>query len=148
MKNEIFKLIFILLMVSSCHSDCEKYVCSLDINNNSLSTLSIYFSNSYPDTGLYKNLADLGCSLIKPNSTCECINRISWKDHINELCKGGKLTIFVFSKDTINKYTWDSVEAKYKVLKRYAISIEDFQKRGWKIEYPYDSTRGKLNVWP
>jgi len=148
MKNGIFKLIFILLIVPSCSHDCDKDVCSFDFKNNSLSTLSIYFSNSYPDTGLFKTLGDLGCSLIKPNSNCECPSRGSWKDHINQLCKGGKLTLFVFSKDTINKYTWESVKANYNVLIRYELSIEDFQNRNWKVEYPYDSTKGKLSVWP
>lgn len=35
----------------------------------------------------------------------------------------------------------------YNILQRYDLSHEDLKKRNYVIEYPYDSTKGKLKVW-
>jgi hypothetical protein len=38
------------------------------------------------------------------------------------------LSIYFFSQDTLNKYSWEEIQRDYKILRRYDLSIEDIHK--------------------
>lgn len=135
----LFISLFSVQLLSSCIKDAALPgdIGVIKINNNSSENIELDYSNSYPDTSLKtNNLGDCDCGKIKPKSTCECNSRYGWKDHIKTMCKGGKLMLFIFNKDTINKYSWDTVVSKYKVSKRFELSIEDLENSNWTITYP------------
>ena len=45
------------------------------------------------------------------------------------------LMFFVFSVDTLDKYSWDEIREGYMVLKRYDLSITDLDSLNWTITY-------------
>jgi hypothetical protein len=55
--------------------------------------------------------------------------------------------------DTINKYSWEEIQRDYKVLRRYDLSVEDFnllyKKNGdSEILYPPDERMKYMKMYP
>jgi len=46
------------------------------------------------------------------------------------------ISIFVLSKDTLDKYSWDRISSDYNILMRYDLDLEDLKKQSWTISYP------------
>lgn len=46
------------------------------------------------------------------------------------------LSVFVFDAQVLENTPWDTVKAKYMVLKRYDLSLDDLNKSKWIITYP------------
>lgn len=47
-----------------------------------------------------------------------------------------KAKIYIFSLDTLNKYTWKEIRAKSNYLRRYDISHHEMDSMNWTIIYP------------
>ena len=43
---------------------------------------------------------------------------------------------YVFSVDTLEKYSWEEIREGYKILKRYDLSMDDLDSLDWTITYP------------
>jgi hypothetical protein len=50
--------------------------------------------------------------------------------------KKDRLTVFILSKDTVDKYAWDIVRDKYMILKRYEFNAKELTEMGGEIVYP------------
>lgn len=46
------------------------------------------------------------------------------------------LSVFIFDAKVLESNSWDTVKAKYLVLKRYDLSLDDLEKMNWTITYP------------
>ena len=47
-----------------------------------------------------------------------------------------KVMVFVFDAQVLETTPWDTVKAKYLVLKRYDLSLQDLESMNWTITYP------------
>ena len=61
--------------------------------------------------------------------------KTAWGDLFKKMPKD-TLSIYIFNADTLSKYSWEEIRNGYKVLRRYDISIQDVEKRSYKIVYP------------
>lgn len=46
------------------------------------------------------------------------------------------LMFFVFSRDTLNKYSWEEIKRDYKILKRIDITGRELDDQDWTITNP------------
>ena len=51
------------------------------------------------------------------------IDSDNWEEEIEFLPKD-TLSIFIFSTDTLNKYSWEEVRRDYKILRRYDLRFK------------------------
>ena len=100
------------------------------IENNSVMYISYYAE--YID-----DLPEVKPSLveIKPNSYDYLYDNDIGDDDFGRLSKE-ELTIFIFSNDTLNKYSWDYINKSNLYLKRYDLDENELTNMNWIITYP------------
>jgi hypothetical protein len=59
----------------------------------------------------------------------------AWENYVNH-CENGKLRIFIFSIDTLNKYNWKDINENERYLTKREFSVEDLNKLNWEIRLP------------
>ena len=145
------KYIQLLLLLFVGFVSCESWggMHGMYIENNSDLEISFYaysllpisnlYGEFYPDTLLKQDtLPDYSLYHIKPHSR-------SWAGtgfNYREIKKGyipyynDTLMFFVFSRDTLNKYSWEEIKRDYKILKRYDITGRQLNEQNWIIKYP------------
>ena len=89
-----------------------------------------YASYNYPDTNLATNKPLL--QTISPYASTKVISKEKWEDVLPK----DTLIIFILSKDTVDKYTWEKIRSTYNILKRYDLSLEDLENLSWTVIYP------------
>ncbi len=109
---------YTLTMVASEHENDNKY------------------TGLYPDTLLPPEDLKTLCKKIDPMSDCRLGVRMPKETIINRYGENDTLLFFVFSPDTLNKYSWDEIREGYKIIKRYDLRIEDLESMNWTITYP------------
>lgn len=127
-------ILFVLLVVL-CSASCEKlvdHVYSIKIQNNTNDTLLFFESYNYPDTSIAQDKPIL--KRIYPKN----YNYLDSKDDWDEVLAAPKdtLSIFILSKDTVDKYNWERIRSDYNILKRYDLSLNDLKRMNWTITYP------------
>lgn len=157
MINIIFSLM--LLGSFSCKDFPEKSY-DLQIKNNSNVDICCYFylvweggNNGvvYPDTLLCFDKKELICiNTLEKYNTSRPVGPIT--EWISSLPQD-TLSIFIFSKDTLDKYSWPEVQSGYKILQRYDLSLEDFKKLSDKngipvITYPPSEAMKDMKMYP
>ena len=150
MKTKIVYLLLVFLFSSCILKDIyeltKKEYIAIKIINNSKSYIAYYpysflpislmYGEFYPDTLLPKDNIVYYCGSIPPMKT-EYYETIYTSKEIREKYEEKDLLIFfVFSVDTLNKYSWDEIREGYKILKRYDLSIHDLDSINWTITYP------------
>ena len=58
------------------------------------------------------------------------------------------LSIFIFSTDTLNKYSWEEVRRDYKILKWYDLSYEDCKLLKFRVPYPPTPAMSRMKMYP
>lgn len=114
------------------------YDTRLTFINNSQKSIYVSISDIYKDTNyvfVNYNPANMPNEYkILPNETKVPIKPIgSWeKVYSNQ----SKLSFYVFDAQIMETIPWDTIKAKYLVLKRYDLSLKDLQQMNWTIIYP------------
>ena len=54
-----------------------------------------------------------------------------FKEYPNDI-----LMLYLFDRDTLAANTWDTIVAEYNLLKRYDLTLDSLERRGWKVNYP------------
>lgn len=105
----------------------------------SLLPISRLYGEFYPDTLLKQDtLKDYSLSHVKPHSHIWVGTGFNYR----EIKKGNipyyndTLMFFVFSRDTLKKYSWEEIKKNYKILKRYDITGRQLNDQNWTITYP------------
>ena len=136
-KNAIINIIFGLILLEgfSCGNWAqERY--GLEINNNSNINIYCYFylvwkgGNEgvvYPDTTLVSLRTDEAINIKAGQAFHDSRPGVPITEWILSL-PSDTLSVFFFSKDTLNAYSWEVVQHDYKILQRYDLSIEDIHK--------------------
>ncbi len=126
--------IVFLLSLMLCGYSCEKVVDHTNfirVHNNTNDTIQVYAGYNYPDTLL--SLEKPGLVMIYPNTKNGGLeSKTDWKDKV----ESDTLSIFILSKDTVDRYSWDKIRSDYNVLKRYDINLDDLEKQKWTVTYP------------
>jgi hypothetical protein len=122
----------IMTMLLSVYS-CEFFVDHgyfIKVQNKANVTIWCYASYNYPDISLAVNKPLL--QMIKPQVYTKLESKEDWK----KVLPKDTIVIFILSKDTVDKYTWDRIRDEYNILKRYDLSIEDLEEQNWVVAYP------------
>ncbi len=131
MKMNILAVLSIIL----CSASCEKmvdHVYSIKIQNNTNDTLLFYESYNYPDTSIAQKKPIL--IRVYPKDYSYLDSKKDWDKVL--VSPKDTLSIFILSKDTVDKYSWDKIRSDYNVLKRYDLSLDDLKNLSWKVTYP------------
>ena len=155
MKSIKFFLLLFLSMLTSCVLfDPPRHVFQdLYFVNNSNSYVSFYpysfslailkYEMFYPDTLLppldteYVSFDDFHKVLPMKSYTLHTIlEQIHLKEIPDITRKDSLLMFYVFSVDTLEKYSWEEIREGYRILKRYDLSYEDLDSLNWTITYP------------
>jgi len=155
MKSIILLLIGTFILISAkCKKDSiDTKNVPLYFRNNSNHLIYIYINDDeqykavYSDT-LITNFEMRVNGPIKSH-TSEMITEggASWKNIFEVTVPNDTLSLFVIAEDTLHKYSWGTIRSSYLIMQRYDLSLQDLEKRNFEIEYPYDSTRGKMKVY-
>jgi len=130
------KILIILSTIFLISSSCEKiadHSYTIEIKNNSNQIIDICAAYIVPDTLL---------PLEKPKLIEIQIGKYEelYDKNVNDpkfvKFKTEKLSVFVLSKDTVDKYSWDMIRTTSKILKRYEIMEIDLINMGGSVVYP------------
>ena len=135
-----------LLLLFVGFVSCEPWggMHGIQVENNSDLEISFYsysllYGQFYPDTILKRDtLKDYSISHVKPHSQIWVGTGFNYR----EIKKGNipyyndTLMFFVFSRDTLNKYSWEEIKRDNKILKRYDITGRQLNDQNWTIIYP------------
>jgi len=155
MRNTVRNLIvlscFFLFFCGECKkAPNEKH--SIKLTNSSQSSIGYYFAlggkfgNYYSDTIPPASNDYIGKDL-GSNKTFYYYFGGSQENLFTGLPKD-TLSVYVFSSDTLSKYPWAEVRNKYKVLKRYDLSLYDLNKLDWTITYPPSTEMKDVKMFP
>ncbi|MEM6396326.1 MAG: hypothetical protein AAF741_08270 [Bacteroidota bacterium] len=132
-------MILIILLVSSCKTtDIES---TIQIRNNSDQSISTFIALpievgfAYPDTILPLNELPMQSAVLGQQNFYDFST--SLEDVLSEL-PNDTLSIFYFSTDTLNKYSWEEIRDNYMILRRDDLvpPADAVLDNYWLIEYP------------
>lgn len=129
MKMNLLYILSIILISFGCEKPVDK-VYSIRVENSSNDTIQFYASYVYPDTTIVSEKPRL--KLAYPNKYGHIDSKEKWEDVLPK----DTLIVFIFSKDTVDAYSWEDLRTEYNVLKRYDLSISDLEAMNWTITYP------------
>lgn len=141
-------LLLLIFMVNSCRlSDVmNRNFQDIKIINSSNIDIAFYpysfipvswkYGEFYPDTLLPPE--DIGFYSVKisPMHSNTYTTRFETKNIRSRFGEKDSLMFYVFSVDTLDKYSWEEIRQDYKILKRYDLSISDLDSMNWTIIYP------------
>ena len=121
----------VVLMLKACEApDVHHY---FKINNDANHMISYYVGESYPDTLIVQTKPVL--KTVQSNSSFKESDWGTWDERYSKI-EGGKISVFIFHTDTLNKYIWKEARDDYMILKRYDLSLEDLEQLDFTITYP------------
>lgn len=59
----------------------------------------------------------------------------TWIRYINNVCEDGKLRLYTFSLDTLQKYSWRTVLEKEYYNRKVELSVKDLDKQNWVVVF-------------
>jgi len=104
----------------------------------------------YPDTTLGANAwpINYNTTVVKPGDSKDLFgSSVKIHDIIKDL-PADTLSIYLFHIDTLKNNTWAEVQAGYKILKRYDLSLEDLEHLDYKLSYPPDAKMSGVKMYP
>ena len=128
-------IILIALSIILCSSGCESLVDHayiIKIQNNSKDTIQFYASYNYPDTSM--DVTKPLLKMVYPSKYSSLESKKQWDDVL--VAPRDTISIFILSKDTLDKYDWAKIRSDYNILKRYDLSLDDLKRQSWKATYP------------
>jgi len=142
------KMNFLILIVAAlffnqaCTDKEENCHKTITFKNKTTDTLFVVGSTFYPDTSIYSGIPN---PVLDPNFTKvlpdENNTRVLWgRDCIEldfkDLISSDTLMVYVFDAHVLENTPWDTVKARYLVLKRYDLSLEYLKQSDFTIKYP------------
>ena len=135
MKYLLFSFIFLAMIISGCIDKFARHEYGFRLLNNSNSRIEAYAVFIHPDTSISEaepelSILDSGKStfIFDNNTSEESLNRFFENDE--------RITVFILSSDTLNKYGWDRVRDSYNILRRYEITTQELDDMGGDLVYP------------
>lgn len=128
------KLIYIFLVVSFVACDPIDY--KLKIYNQSDSPVYCIHSFKEELSLLDSTVAEpYNGKGITPNQHYIIMaNYVTWEGEINKESPDGKLRMYIFKEDSVNKYSWKNLIEEKKYDKKYVLSISELEQINWVIQ--------------
>jgi hypothetical protein len=120
-------------LLSGCLEDFADHAYAIKIKNNSNQVIVVYANYILPDTLL--SLEKPRFIELQPTKTRELFGT-SVNDPELHRFESEKLTIFVLSKDIVDRYSWEEIRSGYKILKRFEINEQDLVNMGGSVIFP------------
>ena len=139
--------ILVVLSIILCSASCENlvdHVYSIKIQNNTNDTLLFYESYNYPNTSIAQNKPIL--IRVYPKDYSHLDSNKDWDKVL--VPPKDTISIFILSKDTVDRYSWDKIRIGYNVLKRYDLSLDDLEMLSWSIYYPPTEAMKDMKMYP
>ena len=147
MRKSLLLVLLFGIILNSCYS--WGGVQGLNIVNNSDMKVSFYpytflpisvlYGEFYPDTILMLDtLMDRSLIHISPHSSATWETPYNYRDIKKGIIPYANDTMmfFLFSTDTLRKYSWTEIKRGYMILKRYDITGRELDDQDWTITYP------------
>ncbi len=154
MKLGILATISFLFTSCQLAMDWNFEISAVNNTNDTIILLYAYDTNSitcdknlYPDTVLLNNLPVDFLRQLEPQGNSLIYSSGCSYDRWFE-DNSDKISIFVFSKDTVNQYSWNEIRDHYNVLVRYDLGYEDIQKLDYTIPYPPTHEMAGMQMYP
>ncbi len=132
MMKYLIGILGLLIITTGCEGYGDRSS-ALDIRNDATYSISFYGEYIFPDTSirierpLIRHIASGKTNHLYDSDVGDLgFNRFEKE----------KLTIFIFSTDTLNKYSWGEIVIGNKVLRKYEINHDDYIRMGGGIDYP------------
>jgi len=151
MRFVVFSTLKIMLLFCvSCEDTLYEKFYSITIINNSSHSVCFYMAGlksqrQFPDTLIFYQKEET--VPIKSNSSFYIDSRTKWSEIFQQL-PVDTLSIYLFHIDTLESNTWADVQAGYKILKRYDLSLEDLEYLEYKLSYPPDAKMSGVKMYP
>lgn len=122
--------LFILSMINSCDPKVA-YVDALIIQNNSKDTIIFTYSTTYPDTSIGYLHSVIGTGILPNTNQTRSIPELN-----NSNYEHGVIEILLFDWRTVRENSWNDIQSKYLILKRYDLTLDSLKKMNNTIVYP------------
>jgi hypothetical protein len=125
--------------LASCHPD--NFYTFFDIKNNSDQAIYYTYSNKYPDTSVDQSIyippgsTRTPSEIINANSRLAVVKAGPLENYFKTI-PSDTIEIFIYDAKVVRNTPWDSVVAKYLVLKRYDLILDSINKMGRIVTYP------------
>lgn len=129
MKMNLLYMALLMLGNLGC-VELVDHVYSIKMQNNTADTIQFYASYTYPDTTLIFDKPIL--DMVFPFNYSYLDSKEKWED----VLPSDTISIYILSKDTVDKYSWDLIRSSYNILERNDLSINDLEKQNWIVNYP------------
>ncbi|MCH7396769.1 hypothetical protein MM236_02165 [Belliella sp. DSM 107340] len=141
MKKYVFplSLISIIFLCAGCPESFIEPDSKLIIMNNSDKKIIFFDQFNSPKDTLLSNfpfnltLENTNSRIIGPNSSATFPG--SYKGILNDY-QDDILMLYLFSRDTIERVSWDRIVDEYLILRRYDLTLKDLEDMNWTITYP------------
>jgi hypothetical protein len=141
--KKLFLVIFLAVSLTYCAWPFDRYCC-IGILNKSDYTIFIY--NSYSDSlsFIMTNSVDTaytfdsGITVYSPNrAEPDSIAYLSFRGTHADIFDllGEKLRIFIFTEETIRKYSWEEICEYQMYEKKLTLTEEELKKNDWTVVY-------------
>ena len=153
-----FLTIGIVILCMACKCDLADKSYSIFIDNKSELVISSYLAlgengaTAYPDTTLSFDRKWVGYETKPNNRAYQVLPTFTYEEWFARLSQD-TLSIFIFSQNTLNQYSWFEIQSDYKILQRYDLSFEDLKKLSDKngvpiITYPPTEAMKDMKMYP
>jgi hypothetical protein len=125
----------VVFLGNTCGKDENKHN-SIDFKNNINRTIFVHGKWWYPDTTIsFGNPAEAG-EYYKVAAKASGNPLMIMDTYEDRFKQHDTFMILVFDALVLETTPWDTVKAKYLVLKRYDLSLDDLKNMNWTISYP------------
>lgn len=150
-KGHFIFLFFAIFTFQSCELFGDTFYL-IELNNKSDHDIRFAIGTAgtqyvYPDTLMTQNKSDMGLASLPSGINTFIGKGTPWEDRFRQLPKD-TLSFYIFNKDTLNTYTWETIRDEYKIMVRYDLSIEDIQFLNYKIIYPPTEQMKNMRMYP
>lgn len=139
MKPFIYIIVFMTLLFSSCDPTDNRFTIVNETERPLFYTTSPFdtIEGKSPFQGFLKisNNDTVWIDsdyFIKPKGEKKKMVMSDWEEMI-ENNFNGKIYVFIFDADTLQKYTWDDIKRNNKFVHKYKFGVEELKKVDWKV---------------
>lgn len=161
--EKLMKIIFLfgafaIMFYTACKISWPDRFYPVYIDNKSNLIICSYLATgetgctAYPDTSLSFDRKMIGYTTAPGETAEQELVEFPYEQWFSRLPKD-TLSIFIFNKDTLNKYTWPEIQSGYKILQRYDLSLADFRLLSDNhgipiITYPPNESMKHMKMYP
>ncbi len=145
--------LFLVVFCPSCDwFEHNRYYTTIRIYNESDQDIFTYLAvdraggTAYPDTTLYFERKFVDGGARKPGGMDIYDFHPRHEEFFGRL-PSDTLSIFIFSADTLAKYTWEQIQEDYNVLVRYDLSLQDLEDLNFDVIYPPGDAMEHMEIY-